>query len=287
MAARTCRQRDKMDVMARDISVTRFAEEETSGYERVVGFVREQLISGKLKTGDRLLAERELAISLGVSRPLVREALRALAAIGAVEIRRGHGTVVRRPDFSMLGEFFALALAQEPNAVEDVLQARIAIERQAVRLACERATPSDLETLGLAFQRIVETIEDPVRGGEADYAFHAALVAAAHSPTLSIVYAAIAELLRRSHTERRELIMNVDGINDFLIDHHGLILSAVVDRHAGRADGLLLQHFDIGADFRRRASLQDTVRKIADGTARRTSVVAKRPAQKARSRARR
>ncbi len=273
--------------MAREISVTRFAEKSgRSGPERVVGFVRDQLISGRLKTGDRLLAERELAATLGVSRPVVREALRALAAIGAVEIRRGHGTVVRRPDFSMLGEFFSLALAQEPNAVDDVLQARIAIERQSVRLACERATPSDLEKLGLAFQRIVETIADPVRGGEADYAFHAVLVAAGHSPTLSIVYAAIAELLRRSHTERRELIMNVDGIADFLIDHHGLILSAVVDRDAERADALLLQHFEIGADFRRRASLQDTVRRIADGTARRASVVAKRPA-KTRSGARR
>jgi DNA-binding FadR family transcriptional regulator len=255
--------------MAKGISVARFGEPEATGYERVVAFVRDQLISKKLKEGDRLLAERDLAAALGVSRPVVREALRALAALGAVEIRRGHGTMVRRPDFTMLGEFFTLALAQEANAIDDVMQARIAIERQAVRLACSKATPSDLDALGVAFQRIVETIQDPVRGGRADYAFHTALVAAAHSPTLSIIYTAISDLLRRSHMERREEIMKLDGINDFLIDHHGRILSAVADRNAERADRLLLEHFDLGAAFRRRASLQGAARHVANGAGRR------------------
>jgi DNA-binding FadR family transcriptional regulator len=270
--------------MAKAISVARFAEPEATGYERVVAFVRDQLISKKLKEGDRLLAERDLAAVLGVSRPVVREALRALAALGAVEIRRGHGSIVRRPDFSMLGEFFTLALAQESNAVDDVMQARIAIERQAVRLACNKATPSDLDALGTAFTRIVETIEDPVRGGKADYAFHAGLVAAAHSPTLSVVYTAISDLLRRSHMERREQIINLDGIGDYLIDHHGSILSAVVDRDAERADHLLLEHFDIGAEFRRRASLQGAARHIANRAGRRT--VSSPPAKPARGKRR-
>ena len=264
--------------MAKEISVARFVEPEATGYERVVAFVRDQLISKKLKEGDRLLAERDLAAALGVSRPVVREALRALAALGALEIRRGHGTVVRRPDFSMLGEFFTLALAQEPNAVDDVMQARIAIERQAVRLACSKATPSDLDAVGLAFERIVATIEDPVRGGKADYAFHAALIAAAHSPTLAIVYAAISDLLRRSHMERRAQIMHIDGIADYLVDHHGRILSAVADRDAEHADRLLLEHFDIGAEFRRRASLQGAARHIAGGAGRRTAARPANPA---------
>ncbi len=265
--------------MAKGSSVARFADREATGYERVVAFVRDQLISKRLKEGDRLLAERDLATALGVSRPVVREALRALAAVGAVEVRRGHGTMVRRPDFSMLGEFFTLALAQESNAIEDVMQGRIAIERQAVRMACANATPSDLDALGIAFQQIVDTIGDPLRGGKADYAFHAALVAAAHSPTLSIVYAAISDLLRRSHMARREQIMKLDGIDSFLIDHHGRILSAVVDREAETADRLLLEHFDIGAAFRRRASLQGAARHVANGVGRQAAA---RPSGQAR-----
>jgi DNA-binding FadR family transcriptional regulator len=227
--------------------------------------MRDQLLSGRLKTGDRLLAERDLAGTLGVSRPVVREALRALAAIGAVEIRRGHGTVVRRPDFSTLGEFFSFVLAQEPDVVDDVLEARIAIERHAIRLACRRASADDLEKVTAAFQRIVETIDDPGQGGQADFDFHAAIVAAARSATLSSVYAAISDLLRQSHRERRKKIADIDGIKAFLIDHHRLMLSALLDRNAEEADRLLAQHFEIGADFRRRANLRDAdgVRALA------------------------
>ena len=102
--------------------------------------MREQLLTGRLKAGDRLLPERELATRLGVSRPVIREVLRALAAMGVIDIRHGHGSVVRRPDFSEMGDLFTLMLAQDDEVVEDVMEARIAIERHAIRLACSRAT---------------------------------------------------------------------------------------------------------------------------------------------------
>jgi GntR family transcriptional regulator, transcriptional repressor for pyruvate dehydrogenase complex len=75
-----------------DLTLKRNSGEATGGYDRVLGFLRDQLLSGQLKTGDRLLPERELAALLGVGRPVLREALRALAMIGAVEIRHGIGT---------------------------------------------------------------------------------------------------------------------------------------------------------------------------------------------------
>jgi DNA-binding FadR family transcriptional regulator len=239
-------------------SIAREAARKPTGYDRVLTFMRDQLMSGRLKTGDRLLAERDLAEALGVSRPVVREALRALAAIGAVEIRRGHGTVVRRPDFSTIAEFFSFVLAQEPDVVDDVMEARIAIERQAIRLACQRASAADLEKVAAAFRRIVDTIDDPRAGGQADFDFHATIVAAARSPTLSSVYAAISDLLRRSHLDRRARIDDVEGIKAFLIDHHALMLAALLERDARRADELLARHFEIGADFRRRANLRDS-----------------------------
>lgn len=244
--------------MNRRPSIARDTPKTPTGYDRVLGFMRDQLLSGRLKTGDRLLGERDLAEALGVSRPVVREALRALAAIGAVEIRRGHGTVVRRPDFSTLAEFFSFVLAQEPDVVDDVMEARIAIERQAIRLACQRASAADLEKVAAAFRRIVDTIDDPRSGGQADFDFHATIVAAARSPTLSSVYGAIADLLRRSHLDRRERIADVEGIKAFLIDHHALMLTAMLERDADKADELLARHFEIGADFRRRANLRDT-----------------------------
>jgi GntR family transcriptional repressor for pyruvate dehydrogenase complex len=240
--------------MDESISITQ-DDTNQSGYDRVLGFVREQLLTGKLKTGDRLLPEREFALRLGVSRPVIREVLRALAAMGVIEIRHGQGSVVRRPDFSEMGDLFTLMLAQNGEVVEDVMEARIAIERHAVRLASARATATDMRRLDEAMREIVATVADPVAGGAADFAFHTLLVEAAHSPTLASVYAAISNLLKRSHFERRARISHVEGIDAYLIDHHKAILAALVERDADRADALLAEHFKIGGEFARRAMI--------------------------------
>jgi DNA-binding FadR family transcriptional regulator len=235
-------------------ALTREGDAGAKGYDRVLGFVREQLLSGQIKAGDRLLPERELAIRLGVSRPVIREVLRALAAIGVIEIRHGYGSVVRRPDVAQLGDLFTMMLAQQAEVVDDVMEARIAIERQAIRLACSRATPADLAALRNALRRVEDTVEDPQAGGEADFAFHAALIASAHSPTLASLHAVIAVLLQRSHLERRKRITHLSGIDAYLIEHHRDLLAAVVARDADRADWLLVQHFEIGSAFQRRAA---------------------------------
>lgn len=238
------------------LSVTRKAPDGESGYDRVIGFLRQRILSGQLKAGDLLLPERELAALLKVSRPMLREALRALSMIGMVEIRHGIGTVVRRPDISTLGTFFTFVLAQQSDIVDDIMEARIAIEHHAVRLACRRAKQADFDRIADALTLIVDTIHDPIEGGRADFCFHESIVRAAHSPTLVNIYASIADLMKRSHLDRREQIIQVEGIDSFLIDHHRLIFSALLERDAPKADELLARHFEIGAEFRRRATMQ-------------------------------
>ncbi|WP_312795370.1 FadR/GntR family transcriptional regulator [Tianweitania sp.] len=234
--------------------VRREIVENKGGYEKVVSFLREQLLSGDLKTGDCLLPERELATLLGVGRPVLREALRALAMIGAVEIRHGVGTIVKKPDVSTLGEFFTFALAQQADVIDDIMEARVAIEHHAIRLACRRAGQGDFDRLAERLHVIIETINDPEQGGLADFQFHEAIVKAAGSPTLMSLYGSISALMMRSHLDRRERIIQVEGIESFLIDHHRKIYDAVVARDAPKADDLLARHFEIGADFRRRAA---------------------------------
>ena len=114
--------------------------DDLSGAEKVFAFFRDALLDGSLKPGERLLGERELSLRLGVSRPLLREALRSLAMLGFLDIRHGKGAYVRQADINVLSDFFTFCLAQQPDILDDVMQARIAIECQAIRLACERAT---------------------------------------------------------------------------------------------------------------------------------------------------
>jgi len=227
--------------------------QEFSGYRKVLAHLRDLLINGGVQTGDRLPGERELALQLGVSRPAVREAVRAMEMIGVIETRHGRASTVRNPDASVLGEFFSLALAQQPAIVEDIVEVRIALERQAVRLACERATQPDLDRLALALEHIVATIGDARSGGDADFRFHAGLVAAAHSPALATVYGAITHLLERSHVERRQRMTDTPQTRAFLIDHHRKIFDAIVAGDARLVDDLMLSHFAIGAAIHRQA----------------------------------
>ena len=230
-------------------NVREFDDAQAQGYTRVLAHLREQVLSGSLRPGDRLASERELALELGVSRPMLREALRALAMIGAVESVHGVGTIIRRPDVSVLGEFFTFALAQGSELVDDVMQARVAIECQAIRLACVHATLADMEALRRALDRICATIDDPRAGAEADFAFHAALVRASHSDTLMCLYHAMDEPMRRCHRERRDLVRRYPDIKRYLAQDHARVFDAIAARAPEAADAALRRHFAIGDEY--------------------------------------
>ena len=231
-------------------------EEESKGFEKVFSFFRDLLMNGVIQPGDKLIPERELALQLGVSRPVVREALRALSMIGAVEIRERVGTIVRRPDVSTLGEFFAFALAQEKDVVEDVMQARIAIECQSIRLACRRATLVDLERLRAAVDKIEETIDLVESGSQADFEFHTALVQASHSKMLINLHGTIAALLVHSHRDRRETVQLHPDMKARVVADHRRIFQALAARDEQAADQALREHFLIGDEYRKQAATE-------------------------------
>ena len=227
--------------------------DDLSGTDKVFAFFRERLLDGGLKPGDRLLGERELSLKLGVSRPLLREALRSLAMLGFLDIRHGKGAYVRIADIAVLTDFFTFCLAQQPDILDDVMQARIAIECQAIRLACARASESDLKRIGARLTRLMDTLDDPETGGDADYAFHVAIVEAGRSPALSTLYQAISDLLRRSHVQRRELTVSAPGIVDYLVEAHREVFLSIVGRDPDAAETKLREHFAIGDEFRRKS----------------------------------
>jgi DNA-binding FadR family transcriptional regulator len=234
-----------------------------SGAEKVFAFFRDALLDGTLKAGERLLGERELSLKLGVSRPLLREALRSLAMLGFLDIQHGRGAFVRQADIAVLSDFFTFSLAQQPDILDDVMDARIAIECQAIRLACDRASEADLKRIGSKLTRLMDTLHDPVEGGAADFAFHQAIVEAGRSEALNTLYGAIGDLLRRSHVQRREVTVSEPGIVDYLLEAHREVFLSIVDRNPDAADRKLREHFAIGDEFRRRSLISAFSRRPA------------------------
>jgi DNA-binding FadR family transcriptional regulator len=219
------------------------------GYDQVVAFLSEQLRAGVLKVGDRLLPERELAVRLNISRPLVREALRALAMIGVLEVQQGRGTFVRSPDFSTLSNVFTFMFVQDGEELDDIMELRQGIERQAIRLACLRARTHDFEKIGAALQVIHATIDDPILGGQADFNFHTRLVEASHSAALIKVYTIISGILQGNHVVRRRRIAATGRLREYIIDHHDLLFRAVQRRDVEASERLLSEHFAIGEEL--------------------------------------
>jgi GntR family transcriptional repressor for pyruvate dehydrogenase complex len=220
--------------------------------EKVFAFFKEQFAAGHLNPGDRLLPERELAQRLGVSRPTLREVMRAMALLGVIEIRPGQKAVVTSPSADVLGDFFGMLLSMRPSIYEHILEARIAIECQAARLACANAQAADIERLGAALGRILETAEDDETGADADFAFHAQLVAASHNEVLRFIHEAIGALLRRSHHERRKAVRGEPDFLATLGEAHRQVIDAITTRNPDAAEAVVRGHFYIAQEHRAR-----------------------------------
>ena len=164
----------------------------SSAVEAVIDQVQKQLTSGLWSVGDRIPGEYDLAGRLQVSRPAVREAIRALSHIGVLEVRRGDGTYVRsavdpRP----------LLRRVERATLRDVFELQQAYDVQAARLAARRRTPDDLLRLG-ALLEDRDAAEDPMEFGEADVHFHIGVVEASHNALLLEAFRYFQSRLRES-----------------------------------------------------------------------------------------
>ena len=208
--------------------MTLSAARRTPLFEQVVGQLREQITSGRWPVGSRIPIEPELAERFGVARGTVREAVRALAHNGLLDIRQGSGTYVAAT--SELAGVMRRRFAEIGHA--DIRELRMTLEASAAALAAVRRTEADLELLqGALDQRDLAWEEgDTERFVQADAAFHHAVVAAAHNAALTGLYADLGEVLR-------------DELRDYLtagldperkVDHGGLV-AAIRDGDAAAA----------------------------------------------------
>ena len=150
-------------------------------FDQLVAYLQD----GSFHPGDALPSQQVLADQLGVSRPVLREAMQRLDAAGLVEIRHGSGSYVAYPPSESVFERVFGKFTHE-QAIE-VLEARLVIEAECAALAALRATDDDLERMQRAVDKIRELNRDgDLTVGGADE-FHAALTAASHNSVLAAV----------------------------------------------------------------------------------------------------
>ncbi|MFI9718990.1 FadR/GntR family transcriptional regulator [Streptomyces sp. NPDC052396] len=180
--------------------------------DQVIAQLRHQITSGEWPVGSRIPTEPELVEQLGVARNTVREAVRALAHNGLLDIRQGSGTyVVATSELAgVMNRRFAQA---DPREVAEL---RSALETKAAALAADRRTEADLRRL----EALLEQRERAWRSGDAerfvnaDADFHAAVVTAAHNEVLAAVYADLGTVMRGFLREGIGTELHPEGLTD-------------------------------------------------------------------------
>ncbi|UUN26124.1 FadR/GntR family transcriptional regulator [Streptomyces sp. FIT100] len=162
--------------------------------DQVIAELRNQITSGEWPVGSRIPTEPELVEQLGVARNTVREAVRALAHNGLLDIRQGSGTYVVATS-ELAGVMHRRFADADPRHVAEV---RSTLESSAARLAAERRTRRDLKQLDALLARREEAwaTGDAERFVAADTTFHLAVVAASHNEVLTGLYADLGDVLR-------------------------------------------------------------------------------------------
>lgn len=163
--------------------------------EQVITQMRAAIADGEWPLGDRIPTEPELVNTLGVGRNTVREAVRALAHSGLLEVRQGAGTYVRATS-ELSGALRRLAGAE----LRESLEVRRMLEVEAARQAASRRTEDDIPALWAALHRRNALLhaKDDTTAVNADFELHELIVDCAHNALLSAIYGGITETLRSS-----------------------------------------------------------------------------------------
>ncbi|TAN31773.1 FadR family transcriptional regulator [bacterium] len=134
--------------------------------------IKALVASGELEPGHKLPSERTLSEMLGLSRPSLREAIRALGALGILEIRQGSGTYVTSLSAELLAHPLSFVLASNIPALQGLFEVRLMLEVGAARSAAARITDADLKRIKTLTSQLPGQIGDLERFIEGDIAFH-------------------------------------------------------------------------------------------------------------------
>ncbi|GAA0779053.1 FCD domain-containing protein [Roseibium denhamense] len=214
--------------------------------DAVVGQIELLILKGLLHSGDRLPSERDLAEQLGVSRPVLRDALKTLEDRNLIEARRGGGTYV----CDLIGPIFSDAvvdlISRHSCAISDHFDFRRGIEAQAASLAAIRAAPSDISRLtGILEQmREAHAREDIAAEAALDLQFHHAVGEAAHNIILLHTLRSCYRILENGVYFDRERLYRVPAARADVLDQHAAIAAAISEGDPVAARQASEQHID-------------------------------------------
>jgi GntR family transcriptional repressor for pyruvate dehydrogenase complex len=216
---------------------------EDSPTAKVISKVKELINSGVLKPGDKLPAERKMAADFGFGRTQIREALHKLEFYGIIKTLPQSGSVINGLDITTLDGLISDVLNLQSYDFFSLVETRVALEVNAIRLCAERCSEKDLKNLEKAHANYVNFFDSPDRISY-DFAFHRAIAEASHNPVfkamLMIIIPDILTIYQRD---------SICAPNKTDIIEHELMFNAIKNKDAKKAESIMTQHLKGVLDF--------------------------------------
>jgi GntR family transcriptional regulator, transcriptional repressor for pyruvate dehydrogenase complex len=207
--------------------------------DKVAEMMLETILSNRLSVGDRLPSERELGEQFGVSRTVVREAVRELVAKGVIEVRSGSGLRVAAVHASAVSESMSLFLRGGALDFEKVHEVRRVLEVHIAGLAAERAGPEDVAALRAVHERMQSESDDVEAAARDDLEFHRVIARSTHNE----LYLVLLDSIGGSQIDiRRENLGS--GSAPATLEQHARILDRVAAHDGDGAREAMAAHLD-------------------------------------------
>lgn len=213
-------------------------------YEQVIEQIKHSVEQGQIRAGECLPSERELAVKLGISRSVVREAMSVLNASGVIEVRQGIGVFLVDDEEQLLLQRMNRALRRDSVNVLELLEVRQGLEGQAAFLAAQKSTEKDLVKMQEALERMEQAVLGGMLAANEDFAFHNAVVKASKNETIIEMVRLLSDRFLTGLNESRSRSMKLPDKSERVMKEHFAIFEAIQSRDAEQARKLMLQHLE-------------------------------------------
>lgn len=220
----------------------------TKVYEQVIEQIKNMIIDGTLKKGDKLPSERDLVEQLQVSRASIREALRALQIIGLIECRQGEGNFIKQNLENGLFEPLSIMFMLQKSESSEIMEIRKIIEVETAALAAQRISDEQLETLEIVINTIKNS-NDEMDNVKIDKKFHYEIARASRNFLILNILNAISSLMDAFIKEARKRILVDKNNKQVLAQQHEDIYKALKAHNPKKASEAMKKHLEFTNEY--------------------------------------
>ena len=210
--------------------------------EKIIAQITDAVFNGELTPGSRLPPERELAEQFGVSRTVVRDAIKTLAGRGFLQVRHGSGIFVATAEESVAGHLEVLSdtLVLQGTGLQDLFDVRKTIEVRTAELAAKLRTSDQVSRMKELVEEASRHLDEPEVLSKKDAQFHVAIAEASQNLVMVRVMLTLLDLLAKSRLES----LSIPGQAERALQHHRRIIQTIEAQDPAEAKNAILNHLN-------------------------------------------